>query len=216
MVENMAAVVVGTQALAPKTCFCENYDLIWGNKVNCDFRKKVVEICNELWGESRKVEMANGLMAVMNVETAGSFKAHQIMGRALKDVNQLTKDDFWLTKSDGTKTSRAVGLIQFTQTALVQIGEFTNGTGFDKLHEVKLRFAKMGEVAQLDYVKKYFQPAKDKIKTAEDIYLQVLHQAVLVKKKIMFYILKEQKNTDKTKVLMKKIIVMVKYNALKF
>lgn len=162
-------------AKPPKGCICKDQyeQLIWGGSVNCDFRQKVVQICKELWGESRKMDMANGLMAVMKVETDGSFKAHQIMGKPIGDVNKITKDDFWLIKKDGSKTSRAVGLIQFTQAALVQIGEFKNGTGFDKLHAVKLKFAKMGEIAQLDYVKKYFEAAKDKIKTPEDIYLQV-------------------------------------------
>lgn len=163
------------------TCICkEQYkDLVWGGKVNCEFRKKVVQICSELWGESRKMEMAHGLMAVMNVETASSFKAHQIMGKSLGDVNSITKDDFWLIKKDKktgkviSRSSRAVGLIQFTQAALQAIGEFTSGSGFDKLHEVKLRFAKMGEVNQLDYVKKYFEPSKNKIKSPEDIYLHV-------------------------------------------
>lgn len=122
--------------------------------------------------------MANGLMAVMNVETAGSFKAHQIMGKPLKNVNSITKDDFWFYRKDKlgkivSKRSRAVGLIQFTQEALEAIGEFTSGSGFDKLHEVKLRFAKMGEIKQLDYVKQYFKPSKNKIKSPEDIYLHV-------------------------------------------
>lgn len=124
------------------------------------------------------MEMASGLMAVMKVETSGSFKAHQIMGKSLKDVNTITKDDFWLTTIDKKtgkekKTSRAVGLIQFTQAALEAIGEFTGGSGFDKLHEVKVKFAKMGEIKQLDYIKKYFENSKDKIKTPEDIYLHV-------------------------------------------
>lgn len=159
------------------TCICkEQYkDLIWGGKVSCEFRKKVVQICAELWGESRKMEMANGLMAVINVETSGSFKAHQIMGKSLGDVHSITKDDFWLTKSDGTKTSRAIGLIQFTQPALELIGEFTSGSGFEKLHEVKLRFAKMGEINQLNYVKTYImkQPKYSNSNTSQDIYLLV-------------------------------------------
>ncbi|MDH5034370.1 M23 family metallopeptidase [Chryseobacterium cucumeris] len=164
----------------PGSCICqEQYkDLIWGGKVSCEFRKKVVQICAELWGENRKMEMANGLMAVMNVETASSFKAHQIMGQTLKNVKTITKDDFWLVQKDKktgkeVRTSRAVGLIQFTQSALQAIGEFKSGSGFDKLHEVKLRFATMGEIKQLDYVKKYFEPSKNKIKTPEDIYLHV-------------------------------------------
>lgn len=163
------------------TCVCkEQYkDLVWGAKVDCEFRKKVVQICAELWGESRKMEMANGLMAVINVETGGSFKAHQIMGKPLVDLNFITKEDFWqITKDKKTgkiisRTSRAVGLIQFTQDALQAIGEFTKGSGFDKLHEVKLRFARMGENNQLDYVKKYFYPKRNFIKSPQDIYLAV-------------------------------------------
>jgi hypothetical protein len=153
-------------------CICKKEQLVWGNKVNCDFRKKVLQISKELWPDNH-LNMANGLMAVMYVETSGSFKAHQIMGKKLQDVKDITAEDFWLEKSDGTKTSRAVGLIQFTQAALEAIGEFTGGTGYAKLHATKLRFAKMGEVNQLDYVKKYFEPAKDSIKSPEDIYLHV-------------------------------------------
>ena len=173
-----AAVVNGKKpAETNTTCICkEQYkDLIWGGKVSCDFRKKVVEICTELW-PAKPMEMANGLMAVMKVETDGSFKAHQIMGKTLQDVNSITKDDFYLKKKDGSKTSRAIGLIQFTQAALELVGDFVGGTGFDKLHQVKLNYAKMGEIRQLDKVKKYFslQPKYNKLKnTPEDIYLLV-------------------------------------------
>ncbi|WP_261510976.1 hypothetical protein [Chryseobacterium paludis] len=187
MVENKGAVKVGRENIrggGDGVCICkEKYkDLVWGEKVSCDFRKKVVQICGELWGESRKMEMASGLMAVMKVETDGSFKAHQIMGKPIKDVSTITKDDFWLVTKDKKtgkekKTSRAVGLIQFTQAALEAIGEFKGGSGFDKLHDVKLNFAKMGEVKQLDYVKKYFEGSKDKIKNPEDIYLHVFAPA---------------------------------------
>lgn len=161
-------------------CVCQKYDLIWGKKVSCEFRKKVVEICAALWGEDRKIEMANGLMAVMNVETGGSFKAHQIMGQNLKSVSSITKDDFAQKNKEGKIiSSRAVGLIQFTQAALTALGEFTSGSGYDKLHEVKLTFAKMGEIKQLDYVKKYFEldKANEKIKSPGDIYLHVFAPA---------------------------------------
>lgn len=166
------ATTVNSNGSGAGECICKKEQLVWGNKVNCDFRKKVLQISKELWPDNH-LNMANGLMAVMYVETSGSFKAHQIMGQKLKDVNEITAEDFWLEKSNGTKTSRAVGLIQFTQAALEAIGEFTGGSGYAKLHAVKLRFAKMGEVNQLDYVKKYFEPAKSSIKTPEDIYLHV-------------------------------------------
>ncbi|MBD3906220.1 hypothetical protein NAL32_16510 [Chryseobacterium sp. Ch-15] len=167
----------------PTTCICkEQYrDLIWGGKVSCEFRKKVVQICAELWGESRKMEMANGLMAVMNVETWGSFKAHHREG--FKSANDNPKDLIISSfhKDSGSKSSRAVGLIQFTQDALEGMSEFpkstpaTKGTQprYDALNRLKLSYAQMGEVRQLDKVKKYFEPAKSKIKTPEDIYLHV-------------------------------------------
>lgn len=171
------------QERTPASCICkEQYkDLIWGGKVSCEFRKKVIQICAELWGESRKMEMANGLMAVMKVETWGSFRAHHREG--FKSANDNPKD---LTissfhKDSGSKSSRAVGLIQFTQDALEGMNEFpkstpaTKGTQprYDALNRLKLSYAQMGEIRQLDKVKKYFEPAKSKIKTPEDIYLHV-------------------------------------------
>lgn len=155
-------------------CVCKKYDLIWGAKVSCEFRKKVVQICEELWGEEKKIEMANGLMAVMAVETSNTFKSCIIAGQnqsTIKQPNEIVKDDFW---NKAKTQSKAVGLIQFTQQALETIGEFKRGSGFDKLHSVKLRFAQMDEVTQLGYVKKYFQKcAYQKCKSPEDIYLMV-------------------------------------------
>ncbi|MFP3590571.1 hypothetical protein [Chryseobacterium sp. SIMBA_038] len=165
------------------TCICqEQYkDLIWGGKVSCEFRKKVVEICAELWGESRKMEMANGLMAVMNVETWGTFKAHHREGYKSADDNPKELTISSLYKEGNSKSSRAIGLIQFTQDALEGMSEFppstsaTRGTQarYDSLNKLKLSYAQMGEIRQLDKVKKYFTPAKNKIKTPEDIYLHV-------------------------------------------
>ncbi|QBA22626.1 hypothetical protein EU348_16140 [Chryseobacterium indologenes] len=165
----------------PGSCICqEQYkDLVWGEKVNCEFRKKVVQICAELWGENRKLEMANGLMAVMNVETRGSFKAQQLEGwRSTKDPKDMTIKDFW--KEGSRKSSRAIGLIQFTQDALQNnLKEYKSNPKlsveerFDELNKLKLEYAQMGEIKQLDKVKKYFEPQKNSIKSPEDIYLSV-------------------------------------------
>lgn len=54
-----------------------NPQLIWGAKVSKEFRVKVVQICKRLWPKNT-LEMANGLMAVMNRETGGTFAPHQI------------------------------------------------------------------------------------------------------------------------------------------
>lgn len=147
--------------------------LIWSAKVTPEFEEKVIQICGELWGEDQKMMMANALMAVMAAETAKTFKAHVIEGKPLKDVKTLTKADFYKTTAAGERSSRAVGLIQFTQPALQSLGDFTQGSGFDKLDEVKLMYAQMGEIKQLDKVKQYFEKSKDRIKSHEDIYLQV-------------------------------------------
>jgi hypothetical protein len=163
------------------SCICqEQYkDLVWGEKVSCEFRKKVVQICAELWGENRKMEMANGLMAVMNVETRGSFKAQQLEGwKSTKDPKEMTIRDFW--KEGNRKSSRAIGLIQFTQDALQNnLKEYKSNAKlsveerFDELNKLKLEYAQMGEIKQLDKVKKYFEPQKNSIKSPEDIYLSV-------------------------------------------
>lgn len=156
--------------------------LVWSKKVSPEFCNKVIEICKNLWGEKRKMEMTNGLMAVMNVETWGSFKAHHREGykSANDDPKKLTIKDFW--KDNERKSTRAVGLIQFTQKALEQLGEFVEGSGFDKLNELKVKYAKMGEIKQLDKVQKYFARMKGSIKTPEDIYLAVFAPTGIGKK----------------------------------
>lgn len=178
-------------------CVCKKYDLIWGAKVSCEFRKKVVQICEELWGEEKKIEMANGLMAVIAVETSNTFKSCIIAGQnqnTIKKPGDIVKDDFW---NKAKTSSKAVGLIQFTQPALEAIGEFKKGTGFDKLHSVKLKFAQMDEVTQLDYVKKYFEKCSyTECKSPEDIYLMVFAPTGIAKSdEVVLY----DKSTDKDK-----------------
>jgi hypothetical protein len=61
--------VVNTDNKTPSTCICkEQYkDLIWGAKVSCEFRKKVVEIAKRLGKDP------NLLMAGMALETGKTF-----------------------------------------------------------------------------------------------------------------------------------------------
>ncbi|MCT2560900.1 N-acetylmuramoyl-L-alanine amidase [Chryseobacterium herbae] len=150
-------------------CLCKQYDLIWGAKVNCDFRKKVVEISKDLWGEANKIKMANYLMAIFKWESGGTFKP---------DVpNQAN--------SGGT------GLIQFLpSTAKILLGhEVTielvknyHGQKYNKktkqkedwyLKRVK-EFANMTAIRQLDYVKEYLKDLKGKNLEFVDMYLRVL------------------------------------------
>lgn len=57
------------------TCICqEQYkDLVWGDKVSCGFRKKVVEISKNLGLPQQNYEGANWLMTIMALESAYSF-----------------------------------------------------------------------------------------------------------------------------------------------
>lgn len=55
-------------------CVCKDeYKLIWGNRLTCSQRKKVVEVCKNIWGEKNKIDKANELMAIMHLESVGTF-----------------------------------------------------------------------------------------------------------------------------------------------
>ncbi|MBF7997621.1 hypothetical protein [Rahnella laticis] len=175
-----------------KTADCAK--LIWGKKVDevhglkkgCDFRKKVVQICAELWGDSRKYEYADVLMACMAVETSRKFTSSVVAFRQVKNAQGET---VYVTERNGSRRpkieqhvytkdeiqadpsltrSHPVGLIQFTGNAVTQINN-VHGENI-----TKLQLALMDEVEQLDYVKKYFTSRNDlinKMKGPDDIYL---------------------------------------------
>lgn len=143
------------------TCLCKQYNLIWGQKVSCDFRKKVVKISEELWPDNY-LEMANNLMAVFAWETGETFKP---------DVpNQ--------------KKSGATGLIQFMperadeyfgKHTIELVPNYYNSKNKDLHYLPRVKeFAQMSAVTQLDYVKRYFNNLKGKKIDFVDFYLQVL------------------------------------------
>jgi hypothetical protein len=134
---------------------CES--LIWGNKKNskfvtCSFRKRVIEIAENLGIGKDKMEGANWLMAVMALETGGTF--YPSIGTFIKKGH-----------GDGDKGGY-VGLIQFGYWAALDI----------KIKRSEL--AKMTALKQLDCVEKYFKlpQFKEKLKTLTDLYLAVLYQ----------------------------------------
>ncbi|WP_374173571.1 M23 family metallopeptidase [Flavobacterium tructae] len=150
--------------------------LIWGAKVSKEFRVKVFQICKRLWPK-KTLEMANGLMAVMNRETGGTFAPHQIEGKTLIPKEKLTRNSFD-KYIKGKKYSSAVGLIQFTQDALTSMGEYTGG-GLDVLNELKLKYAKMTQLDQLSKVEDYMKKVKTLPVIPEDIYMAVFAPAYL-------------------------------------
>lgn len=128
-------------------CICKDYDLIWGNKVSCDFRKRVVEVSKSLGLPQEKNEGANWLMAVMALETGrtfsstcGTFKNH--------------KDD---------SKNGYVGLIQIGKVAAIDLGV------------KRTELLKLTNTKQLDYVENFFKQKKftGKLKTKTDLYLAV-------------------------------------------
>jgi hypothetical protein len=131
--------------------------LIWGKMFSCDERKKVIKIAAELWGEDKKLKMADELMACIALETGGKF----------------TPD---VTKGDG------IGLIQYTGTAVddMNLQGYNNGK---KL--TKTMLGNMTILEQLDYVKLYFdmhqKHYKRKISDALDMYLCILCPAAVGK-----------------------------------
>jgi len=139
--------------------------IIWGNRVSCQFRAKVIKIAENLWGSDKKIKMANNLMAVFAWESGGTFKPDA--------PNQAN--------------SGATGLIQFMpETAAGLLGknesDITIETVYNYWGKYKHRkrvkeFADMSDLEQLDYVEKYFQSLKGKDVEFVDFYLQVLFPA---------------------------------------
>ncbi|MFC6269789.1 hypothetical protein [Frigoriflavimonas asaccharolytica] len=114
-------------------CVCKQYDLVWGNKVNCAFRKKVIEISKKLQLPQEKNEVANWLMTVMALESNYTFSP---------------KIGTFGDKPDETKRFRYVGLIQFG-------GDAASDIGITRTDLMALTAEK-----QLDYVEKYYLQKK--------------------------------------------------------
>lgn len=153
LAEYKSAVLVGKakDLAANKTgiCVCKEYDLVWGNKFTCDERKKVIRICANLWGEDRKLEMANHLMNCMALETGESFKPDQ-----------------------GYSSGKATGLVQWTTSAIT--GMNRNNKYNKGIELTKTKLANMTVLTQLDYVELYFKMWIDSgkvIKNALDMYM---------------------------------------------
>ncbi|MDR6464969.1 M23 family metallopeptidase [Chryseobacterium sediminis] len=111
----------------PGSCICqEQYkDLIWGGKVSCEFRKKVIEISKELWPNDH-MNMANNLMAIMALETNKTFdpKTQNANGYfGLTGFGASTVEDFQRTLSKSITKEKIL-----------------KSTGVEQLYYVKERF----------------------------------------------------------------------------
>ena len=146
-------------------CVCKKYDLIWGAKVSCAFRKKVVEI-------SKRINCdPNDLMAVMAVETGRSFLPYQLSNKKghsqPKSASEVTEQ---------MVSERAVGLIQFTRAAVNELN--AQLAKQQKSSVTKLKLAKMSAVEQLDYVELHIKTAADRLMQGRRLSLSDLYTSV--------------------------------------
>ncbi|WP_406755550.1 hypothetical protein [Tenacibaculum maritimum] len=123
-------------------------ELVWGKKVSCEFRKRVVQI-------SKRLECdPNHLMTAMALETGGKFNP--------SIDNGLAKD------ADGIGY---VGLIQFGNLA---IKELNKNYFIYKAKIIKRDLKNMTAEDQLCYVECFLSRHKGKLKTLADFYLAIL------------------------------------------
>ncbi|MBC9930880.1 peptidoglycan DD-metalloendopeptidase family protein [Chitinophaga qingshengii] len=130
--------------------------LVWGSKVSCAFRKKVIDIAKRLQADP------NHLMTCMAFETGGSFLPHLLSGYKAKNtpaVEELT---------EGLLERHAVGLVQFTQTGIDQMNDLWN------LGATKKKLACMSAIEQLEYVYHYLREFKGRLNSLQDFYMTIL------------------------------------------
>ncbi|WFB67364.1 hypothetical protein [Chryseobacterium sp. WX] len=134
----------------PGSCICqEQYkDLVWGGKVSCEFRKKVVQIAKNLELPQENYEGANWLMTIIALESAYSFSPK--CGTFRKNPDENSKYKY-------------IGLIQFGKAAAEEIGT-------TRTHLMSLTAEQ-----QLDYVEKHFKKKmyKNLLKNRTALYLAV-------------------------------------------
>ncbi len=123
-------------------------ELVWGKKVSCEFRKRVVQI-------SKRLECdPNHLMAAMALETGGSFNP--------KKDNKKDPD------ADG------IGYIGLIQIGNDVIKDFNKDYFVHKVKIKKRDLRAMSAEEQLCYVEYALARHKGKLKTLADFYLAIL------------------------------------------
>ncbi|SKA03353.1 protein of unknown function [Chitinophaga eiseniae] len=130
--------------------------LVWGSKVSCAFRKKVIRIAKKLHADP------NHLMTCMAFETGASFLPHLLSGH--KPWNTPAAEKL----TEGVLGRHAVGLVQFTQKGINQMNSRW------KLGITKKKLANMSAEEQLDYVYHYLREFKGRLNSLEDFYMTIL------------------------------------------
>jgi hypothetical protein len=168
-------------------------ELIFSQKVLTNteaFISKLIRISTELGIHP------NWLMSVINSETGGRFSANTVnkQGKNVAGYDEnrkIVKPAGMPDHEDAYQRAkyRATGLIQFMPTTAKGLGTST-----------QLLYM-MSNVAQLDYVYKYFLPMKGKMKSFEDLYIYTFYPKAVGKADD--YIIGSEKGLDYAKVLVK-------------
>jgi L,D-transpeptidase catalytic domain len=119
---NITKAKVGVNREASKkegTCVCKSFELYWGKKVSCEFRKKVIEI------SKRQNVDPNNLMSAIAHETGGTFDTKCGTFKKHKDESkegyvgliQIGKD---AAKSIGTTRTKLLKMSQLEQLVYVE------------------------------------------------------------------------------------------------
>jgi hypothetical protein len=168
-------------------------NIIFTEKIpsNADaFITKLVAISTQLGIEP------NWLMSVINSETGGRFSSDTVnkQGKLVAGYDEngkLVKAKGEADHADSYQRAkyRATGLIQFMPRTAKGLKTTTQA------------LYKMSNVDQLDYVYKYFLPAKGKLKSFEDLYLYTFYPVAIGKPDN--YIIGSEKGLDYAKELVK-------------
>ncbi|MGM5631699.1 LysM peptidoglycan-binding domain-containing protein [Apibacter raozihei] len=87
--QNESVVTEGVLDLSENSTDCVCKELIWGKKLTCEERKKVIQVCSHIWGDNQKMTKANMLMAVMHLETVGTFSPSKENGKGYVGLIQF-------------------------------------------------------------------------------------------------------------------------------
>ncbi|MBC9930272.1 DUF4280 domain-containing protein [Chitinophaga qingshengii] len=130
-------------------CMCQKYDLVWGAKVSCAFRKRVVQMAAKLGLPTKDNEGANWLMTVMALESSRSFSPEC---GTFKDHKDDSRQGY-------------VGLVQIGKAAALDLGV------------KRSELMKLTAEQQLEWVEKFLTKNKAKYKSKTDLYLAINYPA---------------------------------------
>ncbi|MEO8254018.1 MAG: hypothetical protein ABI554_06470 [Flavobacterium sp.] len=178
--DKMVNMVVGGKRKDTVKLNSDALEMIWGGKVSIEFRQKVVQICEELWGKDQKYEMANALMIAMSVETGETFSSSLIRSTKNGYVG-VSKEEH--KNNPNLVHNNPIGLAQFTEDAvkslilkekgILENKETAKAITKKEIDDYKQKLALLSPEDQLSYVRDYLKlfNIHKKVTRPEDVYM---------------------------------------------